>query len=330
MGTLKWGIIGCGDIVRRRVAPALNALPGCEIAAVARRNPDAIDACLGALQADRGVADWRDLVRDKTVDAVYIATPVRRHCEQVLAALEHNKHVLCEKPLGMDAAECRRMLAASRQGPAALGVAYYRHYYPAILRLKEIIASGEIGDILVMTLTACETFLPEATHTRRWILDKSQAGGGSLMDFGCHRIEVLLHLLGHETAAGGVWGNVYADHDVEDTATAAIRFQCGATGVVSATRGGTLDRDIVCVQGTRGVVRIDNLNGGWLTVNTDAGTRQETLPCHANPHLPMIAAFCRAIEENRPPDVGAETGWRVQRIIDAVYQNTTFTDGAPP
>jgi len=327
MGRLKWGIIGCGDIVRRRVAPALASLPGCEIAAVARRSPETLEDCRVNLQAGKGFADWRDLLRDEAVDAVYIATPVRRHCEQVLAALAHGKPVLCEKPLGMDAAECRQMLAAGRQGAAALGVAYYRHYYPAVLRLKEIIASEEIGDVLAVTMTACETFLPEATHPRRWILDKSQAGGGSLMDFGCHRIEVLLHLLGHETAAGGVWGNVYADHDVEDTATVAIRFQCGAIGIVNATRGGTLERDTVSVQGTRGAVRIDNLNGGWLTITGETGTRQETLPCHANPHLPMIEAFCRAIEENRPPDVGAETGWRVQRIIDAVYQNTAFTSG---
>jgi predicted dehydrogenase len=330
MHTLKWGIIGCGDIVRRRVAPALATLPGCAIAAVARRNPDGLEDCCRELQAGRGHADWRDLVQEAAIDAVYIATPVSVHCEQVLGALENGKHVLCEKPLGMNAAECRQMLAASRQGAAALGVAYYRHYYPAVLRLKEIIASGEIGDVLSMTLTACETFLPEKTHPRRWILDKARAGGGSLMDFGCHRIEILLHLLGRETAAGGVWGNVYNDHDVEDTATLAVCFETGATGVVSVTRGGTLERDVVQVQGTRGVAQVDHLNGGWLTVTGDAGTRQETLPCHANPHLPLIEAFCRAIEEKRPPDVGAETGWRVQRIIDAVYRNTAFSDGEMP
>ena len=138
------------------------------------------------------------------------------------------------------------------------------------------------------------------------------------MDFGCHRIEVLLHLMGEETAAAGVCGRVYRDHDVEDTATVAIQFASGASGVVTATRGGTMERDVLCIQGTRGVVQVDNLNGGWLTVTGEAGTRQETLPCHANPHLPLIEAFCDAIREKRPPDVDAETGWRVQRIIDAV------------
>jgi predicted dehydrogenase len=147
------------------------------------------------------------------------------------------------------------------------------------------------------------------------------------MDFGCHRIEVLLHLLGWEVAAGGVCGNVYRDHDVEDTASVAIRFASGANGLVSVTRGGTLEQDVVWVQGTRGTARIDNLNGGWLTVTGEAGTRQETLPCHANPHRPLIDAFCRAIRAKREPDVGAETGWRVQRIIDAIYRNEAFAGG---
>jgi predicted dehydrogenase len=279
------------------------------------------------MQVERGFVDWRDLVRDEAIDAVYIATPVHTHGDQVLAALEHGKHVLCEKPLGMDAGQCRKMWAASQHSAGTLGVAYYRHYYPVVLRMKEIMASGEIGDTILATAEVSETFLPSADHPRRWILDKSQAGGGSLMDFGCHRIEVLLHLLGDASAAGGVCGTIYRDHDVEDTATVAIRFENGANGVVSATRGGTLERDRVCIQGTRGVVRVDNLNGGWLTVTGEAGTRQETRPCHANPHLPLIEAFCNAVRENRPPDVDAETGWRVQRIIDAVYRNRSFVKG---
>ena len=208
MQVIRWGIIGCGDIVRRRVAPALSALPGCEIAAVARRNPDRLERCRESLPAGRGVADWRELVREDSIDAVYIATPVRLHGAQVLEALHCGKHVLCEKPLGLDADECKKMLAASRQSAGKLGVAYYRHYYPAVLRLREIIASGEIGAVLLANATACETFLPGKNHPRRWIVEKAQAGGGSLMDFGCHRIEVLLHLLGRETAVGGVCGTV--------------------------------------------------------------------------------------------------------------------------
>ena len=324
MQAMRWGVIGCGDIVMRRVGPALKSIPDCEIAGVARGNPARLDACRDELKARRGFVDWRALVRDDSIDAVYIATPVRQHSEQVLAALQHGKHVLCEKPLGLNQEECQTILAASRQSKAILGVAYYRRYYPVVRRLKEIVNSGEIGSIILASAEASETFLPAVDHPRRWILEKSQAGGGSLMDFGCHRIEVLLHLLGKEIAAGGAWGRTYAGHDVEDTATVAIQFEQGATGVVTVTRGGTVARDVLSIQGTSGVLQVDNLNGGWLTVTGANGTRQETLPCHDNPHLPLIEAFDTAIREKRPPDVDAETGWRVQRIIDSVYLNRSF------
>jgi predicted dehydrogenase len=327
MGVLRWGIVGCGDIVRRRVAPALAALPDCKLTAVARHDPERLESCRQELMAEGGFADWRELVRDDAIDAVYIATPVRLHCEQVLTALHHGKHVLCEKPLGMDAQECLKMLTASKHSKGYLGVAYYRHFYPVVRRIKAILESGQIGIPILAKAEACETFLPPADHPRRWILEKQQAGGGCLMDFGCHRIEVMLYLLGEEVAAGGVNGSIYADHDVEDTATVAIQFEHGANGVVSVTRGGTIDKDTFCVQGSDGSLRVDNLNGGWLTVSGEPGTWQETQPCHANPHLPMIEAFCRTIAEGRRPEVDAETGWRVQRIIDAVSADSAFTRG---
>lgn len=330
MRVIRWGVIGCGDIVRRRVGPALKSLANCDIAGVSRNNPDRLDTCRDELNARWGFVDWRELVRGDGIDAVYIATPVHQHSEQVLAALQHGKHVLCEKPLGLNQEECQKVLTASRQSTACLGVAYYRRYYPVVRRLKEIVDSGEIGDIILASAEASETFLPAVDHPRRWILEKSRAGGGSLMDFGCHRIEVLLHLLGKEIAAGGAWGRAYAGHDVEDTATVAIQFERGATGVVTVTRGGTVARDALSIQGTRGVLQVENLNGGWMTVSDEDGTRQETLPCHDNPHLPLIDAFCTAIREKRPPDVDAEMGWRVQRIIDTVYLNRSFSNGKEP
>ena len=95
--------------------------------------------------ARRWHGDWRALVADAEVNAVYIATPVHVHAEQTIAAAEAGKHVLCEKPMAMTASECDRMLAACRASGVTLGIAYYRRFYPAVVRVKQIIASGEIG-----------------------------------------------------------------------------------------------------------------------------------------------------------------------------------------
>jgi predicted dehydrogenase len=319
MSVLRWGIIGCGDIVRRRVAPALTALDGCELAGVARGDVDRLEACRAELAAARGFSRWQDLVTADDVEAVYIATPVWRHAEQVIRALVAGKHVLCEKPLAMDLAECERILATADVSQGFLGVAYYRHYYPAVIRMREIITAGEIGDVLLARLDAAETFLPASDHPRRWILEKRKAGGGSLMDFGCHRIEVLLNLLGPLRSASGTTGRVYPDHDVEDTATVTMAFESGACGLVSVIRGGTEAYDAVAIQGTAGSIRLDSLNEGWMTVSTPDGVRRETWPCHANPHLPLIEAFSGEVGAGHAPTVGGDVGREVQRVIDAVY-----------
>jgi predicted dehydrogenase len=319
MSLLRWGIIGCGDIVQRRIAPALKALVDCEIAGVARRDSDRLETCRKELSAGQGFSDWRDLVAADTVDAVYIATPVSLHGEQTIRALAAGKHVLCEKPLAIDLAECDQVLAAAERSSGYLGVAYYRHYYPAVIRMQEIISSGEIGTVILARLDAAETFLPSGDHPRRWILEKSWAGGGSLMDFGCHRIEVLLNLLGPVRAAAGTTGRVYPDHDVEDTATVAMAFENGASGLVTVIRGGTEEYDTVYIQGTRGSIRLGTLNEGWLTVSSPEGSRRETWPCHPNPHLPLIEAFSRDVGAARPPAVDGRVGRAVQRVIAAVY-----------
>src|SRR5437868_15221192 len=105
-----WGLIGCGDIARRRVAPALVALSNCELVAVSRARADKAEAFAREFGVRRWYGDWRQLLNDREIEAVYIATPVHLHATQAIAAAEAGKHVLCEKPLAMDVAECEQMI----------------------------------------------------------------------------------------------------------------------------------------------------------------------------------------------------------------------------
>jgi predicted dehydrogenase len=131
---LNWSLIGAGDIVRKRVAAALRDAPGSRLVAISRARADLAESFATACGADRWHARWQDLVLDPGIDAVYVATPVRLHAEQTIAAAEAGKHVLCEKPMAMDVGECERMIAACRAHRVTLGVAYYRHFYPIVAR----------------------------------------------------------------------------------------------------------------------------------------------------------------------------------------------------
>src|SRR5262245_2792550 len=187
MSPIRWGVIGAGDIVRRRVAPALRDSPRCELVAISRARASLADEAK-ALGAARWYPRWRDLVADPDIHSVYIATPVHVHAEQTIAAAEAGKHVLCEKPMAMTAAECDRMIAACRSNGVKLGIAYYRRFYPVVARVKAILESGEIGQPVVAHMSSFEWFDPAPDHPRGWLLNPAIAGGGPMMDFGCHRL----------------------------------------------------------------------------------------------------------------------------------------------
>ena len=319
MSVVKWGLIGCGDIARRRVAPALRDLESCELVAVSRADASRAEAFAAEFGARRWHADWRELVNDPEVEAVYVATPVHLHAEQTLAAVEAGMHVLCEKPMALSGAECEAMNEAAERRGVRLGAAYYRRFYPVVERIAEILRSGEIGVPVLAHINAFERFDPAPDHPRRWLLDKSRSGGGPMFDFGCHRIEVLLNLFGQPTQVSAVKGNVLFRREVEDTACALFAFEAGTQAVLSVTHAANEPQDTLEIFGSLGTVRVDVLNAGELKVKTAEGMRVEIHPPHMNFHLPLIEDFARAVVEGRLPRVDGRVGEAVSRVLDSIY-----------
>ena len=317
---LKWGVIGAGDIVRRRVAPALRGSPACEFVAISRARADRAEEATG-LGASRWYPRWRDLLGDPDVQSVYVATPVYLHAEQTIAAANAGKHVLCEKPMAMNAAECDRMIAACRANRVKLGIAYYRHFYPAVMRIKALLASGEIGQPVLAQMNAFEWFDPGPDHPRRWLLKPALAGGGPMIDFGCHRLEVLVHLFGPVDQTAAVTANVCFQREVEDTAAVLLHFVKGPCASVTVTHAVRGTEDTLTVFGTRGSIRAASLNSGTLVVAIgDAGSeRTESHPAASNVHRPLIDDFVTAVEEDREPLVNGAMGRAVSAIVDDIY-----------
>jgi predicted dehydrogenase len=319
MSVLRWGLIGCGDIARKRVAPAFRDLDSCRLVAVSRAQPDLAEQFARDFGAGRWYKEWRDLLEDEEIDAVYIATPPHLHAEQTIAACEAGKHVICEKPMAVNAQECRRMIAACRTGGVRLSVAYYRHFYPVVDRVKQILESGEIGKVVLAEIRAFENYRPAAEDPRSWMIRKRQGGGGPLMDFGCHRIEVLLHILGEVSRAWGSQGSLVTDWDVEDTSISIFEFQNEARGMLAVSRAIEEPQDTLDIYGSAGSIHIPVLNDGSMRVSSPAGDRRENHPSHPNMHLPYIRAVTRAFLQNGEPPVPGETGLRVAEIIEEIY-----------
>jgi predicted dehydrogenase len=320
MRKVGWGLIGCGDIARKRVAPALRDLGNCELVAVSRADAARAEAFAGEFGARRRHADWRGLIEDPEVEAVYVATPVHLHAEQTVAAAEAGRHVLCEKPMALSVAECERMNAAARANGVRLGVAYYRRFYPAVERVRAILGSGEIGAAVVAQMNAFERFEPGPDHPRRWLVEKRLSGGGPMFDFGCHRVEVLLNLLGRAVEVKGLTSNAVFEREVEDTASALVRFEGGAQAVLTVTHAAREPRDTLEIFGGEGSVRVDVLNEGRLRIRTAGGEREEVHAPHPNLHQPLIEDFARAVVEGRAPRVDGAAGQAVSEVLELIYK----------
>lgn len=318
---IRWGLIGCGDISRKRVAPALRDSELCELIAVSRARSELAESFAREFGARRWYSDWRELLSDREIDAVYVATPVHLHAEQTIAAAEAGKHVLCEKPMALDVAECDRIIAACRANEVKLGVAYYRHFYPAVRRVKELIASGELGVPVVVQINAFEWFDPSSSDARAWLINRRLSGGGPMFDFGCHRIEVLLDIFGGVSDVKATLANAFFDREVEDVATAVFQFERGTCGTLTVSHAAREPRDTFDLFCSRGSIHIPVLNAEEMRVLTPDGGRLESHPNAPNIHQPLIEDFATAILENREPIVTGAIGREVARIETQIYRH---------
>lgn len=321
MGKVRWGIIGAGDIVRKRVAPAINDLPNCELTAITRANADRAEEFAREFMAKRWYGDWKEMLLDEEIDAVYIATPVYLHAPQTIAAAEAGKHVLCEKPMAMNAAECDVMIAACTANSVKLGIAFYRRFYPVLARVRELLASGELGRPIVAQINSFEYVDIAPDDPRHWFLEKAKNGGGPMMDFGCHRLEVLTNLFGSVRRVSSLTANVeWKDREVEDTAVAALEFENGPIATVTVTHGAFESQDTLDIFFTAGSIHIPVLNRGDIRIASESGERRESHPSGANTDEPLIGDFTEAVLNDRAPAIGGETGREIARLIDKIYK----------
>jgi predicted dehydrogenase len=312
MSTINWVVAGVGDIARRRVIPAIQAERRSTLYGLVTRD---------AAKAEEypGTKTWatvEEAVEDGAVDAVYIALPVAMHADAAIAALRAGKHVLCEKPMAMNDAEAQRMVAEAQASGRVFGVSYYRRLYPKLLRARQLIAQGAIGQPVLVEAN-CHSWLP--AEDRGWLCDPALAGGGPLYDIASHRIDAMNFLFGKPEQALGMMSNAVHSIEVEDSATMLIRYAGGVHGVVDVRWNSRVARDQFRVIGVEGEIGLDSLNGPELRVDG----RVEMLPTHANVHYPLVLNFAGAIAANSPSTVAcpAEEARWVDWVIEQVVRS---------
>lgn len=319
MKKIRWGIIGAGDIVKKRIVTAIRSDANSDLIAVARRDGHLVEAFAKENGIPRWYSNHLDLLADPDVDAVYIASPVFLHLSHTSDAARAGKHVLCEKPMAMTAGECEKMIDECSNAGVNLGIAYYRRFYPVMDRVKQALRAGEIGKPVFAQVNAFEAFNPDPEHPRRWFIQKDKSGGGPMMDFGCHRIEILLDIFGPVVEIRSVNTNARFDREVEDTSSAIFLFANGACASLTVTHAAKASIDSFNIYGTEGSIEIKSLNSGEITISNSNGGSVEMHPPSANFHVPLIQDFTTALISGRAPAISGEIGREVARIVDEIY-----------
>jgi len=206
--SIRWGIIGCGDVCEVKSGPAFYKVRGSELRVVMRRDAAKAADFARRHQVPRSTGDAQAVIDDPEVDAVYIATPPGQHLEYALRVAAAGKACYVEKPMARSAAECREMVDAFERARQPLFVAYYRRALPRFLKVKELIASGRLGPLLAVShvyqgrAQAGGAALPPFPATG-WRESVSDSGGGLFLDLGSHVLDLLDFLLGRLSRVAG-------------------------------------------------------------------------------------------------------------------------------
>lgn len=341
---LKIGIIGSGGIAVSCHMPGYASMPElCEMVAVCDIAKESAEAAAKKFDVAKVMTDYKELLSDPEIDAVSIATPNAFHKQPTIDALRAGKHVLCEKPLAMNAAEAKEMCRAAKETGKILQVALQTRFGGPARFVKTFIDNGNMGQIYYARAKALRR-----RGVPHWgvFIDKEKQGGGPLIDIGVHILDLTLFFMGYPkpiSATGKTWDtlakdktvkNFWGDFDrdrftVEDFAAGLIRFDDGSVVTLESSFMANMEDDpfetqlfgtkagaIVRAWGDNPVSIYKEIDGQYFDLSP------QNLPRVESSHVAEVQAFVDAIINGKPSPVPGENGLVLNAIFDALYRSS--------
>lgn len=323
--TLRWGVISTSNIGRRAVNPAIQASANGELLAVASRDEDRARSFAEEEGIPTAYGSYEALLDDDRIDAVYNPLPNSLHKEWTIRAAEKGKHVLCEKPLALDAAECREMDAAASANEVKLMEAFMYRFHPRTERVLEMVRSGAVGEL--KQIRSSFTFLLTRPDNIRW---NGALGGGALMDVGCYCVNVSRTMAGREPVEVRAMAN-FRTPGVDEQMAGSLRFADGLLAHFDCAL--TMERtEVYHLMGSEGHLRIPN---AFLPGTQDAVIEQFDLENNltnltvpgADEYRLMVEHFADCVLNHRPVRYTAQEAALNMKVIEALYESAR-KDGA--
>ena len=290
MKTVRWGIIGCGNVTEVKSGPGFQKAQNSSLVAVMRRN--------GNLAQDyarrHGVPSWYDhaqgLIHDPNVNAIYIATPPSSHKAYTIMAAEAGKPVYVEKPMALNFGECQEMIDACQEAGVSLFVAYYRRSLARFMKIKELLDTGAIGNVRFVSITLYQSVRPQelVASNLPWRVLPDIAGGGIFVDLAAHQLDFLDYVLGPIAAVQGFAGNQAGNYPAEDIVTGMFKFESGVqgTGAWCFTAFEAVDRTEII--GSNGRITYSTFGSEPVLLTTSDGDTEFAIDYPSHIQQPLI------------------------------------------
>lgn len=338
MNKLRIGLIGTGGIAETRHIPAFSKMKDrVALEAVHDINLERSQEIAAKFNIPKVCESYHEMLGE--VDAIVICTPNKFHAEISVAALHAGVHVLCEKPMALSAAECEAMTDAAKRSGKVLAIGYHYRFMKEAQAAKKVVEAGEIGNPLVVRVQALRR-----RKVPGWgvFTNKDLQGGGSLIDYGCHLLDLAMWLM-EDAEPVEVMGSAYNalskipnqvnqwgdfDHqtfDVDDHVTGYIKFSNGASLLLETSWSNNIKEDVlenVSISGDKGGLEVFPFSLNYAKHGMLFNSEAAWLPGEEDPGILQAVNFVDACLGKADLIVKPEQAAKVSQIIEAIYESS--------
>lgn len=323
---IKWGFIGCGEATEKKSGPAFEQIEGSTVVAVMSRNKEKARSYATRHQIPKWYTDAQELVDDPEVNAIYIATPPSSHATFAIMAMKAGKPVYIEKPMAANYEDCARINRISDQTGVPCFVAYYRRNLPYFLKVKELLNSGEIGNVINVQIRFAQPprDLDYNSNDLPWRVRPVIAGGGYFYDLAPHQLDLLQEMFGVIIEAEGYTSNRGGLYEAEDTLSACFRFESGLPGSGSwcFVAHESAKEDRIEIIGDKGMICFSVFTFDPIALHTYRGREEFNIPNPQYVQLPLIKEVVEHLQNKtvcKCDSLSATpTNWVMDRILGKI------------
>ncbi len=320
MTTIKWGIIGCGDVCEVKSGPGFQKAANSELVAVMRRDSGLAENFARRHNVPKWYSEAQALISDPEVDAIYIATPPANHLEYTRLAAQAGKPVYVEKPMARTYAECLTMIEICREAGVPLFVAYYRRAMPRFLKIKELLEAGSIGEVRLATL---ELYRPPLDNSQAlpWRVQPEIAGGGLFVDVGSHALDLLDYFFGPVQKVTGFAANQGGFYRVEDIVTATFVHESGVQVMGAWCFTSFKSHDRVEIIGSKGKLSFSIFTEEPIILTTSESVQEIPFNYPLHVQQPLIQLIVDELNsQGHSPSTG-DSGARTNKVMDEILES---------